>query len=228
MSISQIGNNLRNFNNSFNQLIPKQQTSVAKKILRSADCYQQKFIKYPRIGIFHSYAELLHSALLEGNPRVSTLVPQPFKLRHERRVYIPDCFYIEGEQRYVIELKPQGKFKKELRIALEEYFKVEGMEFKVIANEAIMEQEILALNWLHIIRTLLGAAQDECKTEELKLLDRLSAQGEMEIGDVIYMGDRIGQRKSEIAMYRLAHRGKIVLGLSDNMISSKSSIKLCI
>ncbi len=46
-------------------LIPSQQLSIASKILRSSDCYQQRFLKFDGIGVFHSYDEYLHAGLLE-------------------------------------------------------------------------------------------------------------------------------------------------------------------
>ena len=54
-------------------LVMQQQVKSASRILRSADTYQQKFIKFPYIGIFHSYSELLHAAILESDPNVNLI-----------------------------------------------------------------------------------------------------------------------------------------------------------
>lgn len=206
-------------------LIPHQQES-AKNILRSADCYQQKFIKFPHIGIFHSYAELLHAALLEANSEVSAFVPQPFLLYVGNRRYPPDCYYTEQGLRIVVEIKPRGELKDELLIPVKKFFEHEGIIFKVISNEEIFSQEILAVNWLKIIRTLVSAANETTYKEEISLLNRLFEYQEIDVGDIVFIGDRIGQRKTEIALFRLAHKGKIKLDLSNSMLSFATKVSL--
>ncbi len=207
--------------------IPHQQES-AKKLLRSADCYQQKFIKFPHIGIFHSYAEFIHAALLESDPEVSMFVPQPFLLHIGNRRYIPDCYFVKSGQRIVLELKPRGDFKDELRIPLQAFFEQEQMIFGVVSNENVLEQEILALNWLKIIRVLISAKKEDTSHEEFNLLNRLFEIQELELGDIVFVGDRIGQRKTEIALFRLAHKGKIKLDITDSQLGYSTKATLCI
>lgn len=208
-------------------LLPKQQ-KAARKILRSADCYQQKFIKFPHIGIFHSYAELLYAALLESDKDVSVFVPQPFLLYIGNRQYIPDCYFVKFGQRKIIEIKPNGEMKDELRIPLEEYFSQERINFDVISNEEILTKERLALNWLKIIRILISATHENTFDEEVKIQNQLIENSELELGDVIFIGDRIGQRKTEIAIFRLAHKGKLKLDLSDSVLNYYTRVTLCI
>ena len=50
-------------------LEPLQQRS-SPDILLSADCYQQVLIKYPRLAVFHSYAEFIHALHLESRADV--------------------------------------------------------------------------------------------------------------------------------------------------------------
>jgi hypothetical protein len=208
-------------------LVPQQQDS-ARKLLRSADCYQQKFIKFPHIGIFHSYAEFIHAALLESDPEVSMFVPQPFLLHIRNRRYIPDCYFVKSGQRIVLELKPRGDFKDELKIPLEAFFEQEQMIFNVLSNEDVLEQETLALNWLKIIRILISAQNEDTSHEEFILLNRLFEIQELELGDIVFVGDRIGQRKTEIALFRLAHKGKLKLDIKDSQLGYFTKVTLCI
>lgn len=207
-------------------LLPEQQES-ARKLLRSADCYQQRFIKFPHIGIFHSYAEFLHAALIESDSSIPTFVPQPFLFYIGNRRYTPDCYYVKEGLRHVIELKPRGEMKDELRIPLEHYFERENMKFEVISNESIFEKETLALSWLKIIRTLLCAKSEDTQREENILLDRLFEAEKLQVGEIIYIGDRIGQRKHEIALFRLAHKGKVKLDLAEDSINFSTKVTLC-
>ncbi|MFC3194302.1 hypothetical protein ACFODZ_08630 [Marinicella sediminis] len=208
-------------------LTPIQQHSSAKKLNRATDYYLQRFIKFPQIAIFHSYPEYLHAALLEGNPLITSFVPQPFRLLVQNRRYVPDCFYVFRTKRYVIELKPEGKFDTKLKKPLKGYFKQQGFNFKVLTNESILKKETLALNWHHIVKTLLSAEMINTDTEELKIMDQLSVEGETEFGLLIKIGDRLANQKLEIAVFRLAHRGQIALDLKDRKINYSTMVALC-
>jgi hypothetical protein len=124
------------------------------KRLRQADCYQQVGVKYPHRATFHSYTELLHAGLLEGDPAVTTYIPHPFRLRVAGGPYVPDCYVVNNGHRQVCELTAHGEFNDALRTALETFFAFHAMQFVVIANESILARETDALNWLHIVRTL--------------------------------------------------------------------------
>ena len=208
-------------------LTPIQQHSSAKKLNRATDYYLQKFIKFPQIAIFHSYPEYLHAALLEGNPLITSFVPQPFRLLVQNRRYVPDCFYVYRTKRYVIELKPEGKFDNKLKKPLKAYFKQQGFNFKVLTNESILKKETLALNWHHIVKTLLSAEMVNTDTEELKIMDQLSVEGETEFGHLIKIGDRLANKKLEIAVFRLAHKGQIAIDLKDRKINYSTMVTLC-
>lgn len=206
---------------------PQQQRSNVK-ILRSADCYQQKFIKYPLIGVFHSYPELIHAALLEADKDVESFVPQPFRFRIGKQWYTPDCFYLKQGNRFLIEIKQSGELKDEIRIPIEEFCKLENMTFLVISNQTILAKEQLAMNWLKIIRVLNTALDIQTHDLEYKILDKITHQPECEISDFIFQGDRLGQMKSELALFRLTHKGIIKLDLETKPIEYSTTVTLCI
>jgi len=207
-------------------LIPSQQPS-ARKLLRKADCYQQKFIKYPHVGIFHSYAELIHAALLESDEDVESFVPQPFLFRIGKRRYPPDCYVVKNGKRYIIELKPAGELPDETRIPMEEFCRLENITFKVISNESILEREQFALNWLKIVRTLNSAIDVDSHSQELQIMDRLFEISNCEVGDIIFEGDRLGQCAFEIGLFRLAHKGLIKLELDKKHLGYPTVVRLC-
>ena len=83
------------------------------------------------------------------------------KMKIGVRRYIPDCFYLKNGERIIIELKPRGEFNQELQIPITVYLKFKGFQFKVISNESILEQETLGLNWLYIVRTIIGSRNED-------------------------------------------------------------------
>ena len=215
------------FNVSIKSLLPQQQQKFARKLLRSADCYQQRFIKFPDIGIFHCYQELIHAVLLESNPNVSSFVPQPYQFQIGKNRYTPDCYYTYLGKRYVIEIKPQGKFRDDLRIPLEQYLATERMVFKVISNEEIMEHETKALSWLKILKVMMSSADVNTKKEEIYICQNLFDTRETEFGNLLFLGDRRGKYKHELAIFRLAHKGLIILDVNNDSLSYSTKVSLC-
>lgn len=219
--------NIKSTNVSSNSLLPIQQTSFASKILRSADSYQQRFIKFPEIGIFHSYSELLHASILESDPEVSTFTPQPFSLLIKgRRRYVPDCYYVKLGKRYVVELKPSGDFDEELKIPLELFFDYHDIKFDVTSNESVLEKEVFALNWLQIVRILINANLEDTNAEEVRLWEKFLIEPQKTIGDVVSTGNRIEGRAREIALFRLAHRGKLKFDFDNREIGLDTEVFL--
>ncbi len=212
---------------SSDNFLPTQQIKSASKILRSADCYQQRFIKFPDVGIFHSYAELLHAALLEADPEASNFIPQPLSLSIGRRKYVPDCYYVKSGRRYVVELKPRGEFDDNLRIPLESFFDYQEIKFEVISNESVLENEPLALNWLRIIRILISARLEDTQTEEIKLWDSFLANPKQYLDDIISVGNRLGDRAREIALFRLVHRGKLTINFNGKDMGLDTEVSSC-
>lgn len=209
------------------ELIPRQQWQSAKKILRSADCYVQKFIKFDGTAICHSLAEYLHLAILESDPNVTAFVPQPFNLFVGRKRYIPDVFVTKGGRKFVYELKPKASFDEKMRLPLVEFFKFHGIEFEVISNESVIENEVLARNWIRIVQTLLSSEDEDTTNDEITISERLCFECTLRIGDIIDLGDRIGSRHSEIALFRLAHSGRVQLNLSKDKMSLSTKVLAC-
>lgn len=145
-------------------------------------------------------------------------------LRVGKRRYVPDCYYAKNGERFVIELKPRGEFKEELQLPLTAFLNFNGLKFKVISNEEVLDKEILGMNWLHIIRTLITAEMEDTASAELVLYSRLLETGEQTIGDVISMQNRLANRATEIALYRLAYRGKVHLRLKNSCISLETRV----
>lgn len=207
-------------------LKPTQQTKSALKILRSADCYQQKFLKFPYVAIAHSYAELLQLGLLEADKKVSSFVPQPFQLRVGKRRYIPDCFFERKGKKYVIELKPEGTDFDHIAEPVKKFLKNKNITYSIVTNESVYEQSVLAENWLYIVRTLNTSETVETDIAENELRDEL-CDGPLSIEQILSLGDRLDSITREVAMYKMAWRGQIEMDLSQAPISADTEVKLC-
>jgi len=207
-------------------IIPKQQVLSASKIMVSAQSYLQKFMKFPGTGIFHSYAELLHAALLESDPKVISFVPQPCKTMVNGRRYIPDCFVAYSNKREVIELKPAGKFNDAHFAPLSQFFNAElDAKFKVITNEEIFAQEQKALNWLFIIRVLINNTHEVTDNQEYQLIKVLSEKPQQNLGDLIHIGNRMNSFLKELALFRLINKGQVSIN-NDKDIDLNTEVSL--
>ncbi len=208
-------------------LTPIQQTKWANRISRGCDFYVQMLIKHrAEPSIAHSFFEVIFWALLESNPDVSSLVPQPFKLTFARNTYVPDCWYLENGKQVVVEIGPEDRDLGGKEQAVREYLWHHNMEFKIITNEELETHQIFAENWLFIVRTLQTATEVMTEPAEFELLDKL-LDGPLAIGDILDFGDRVGNCEPEVALYRLAHRGKLKIDLKDHPICSESRVELC-
>lgn len=207
-------------------LKPTQQTKSALKILRSADCYQQKFRKFPFTAIAHSLAELQKMALLEADKKVTSFVPQPFMLRVGKRRYVPDCFYERKGKKYVIELKPKGTDFDHIAEPVKKFLKSKNITYSVVSNESVYEQSILAENWLYIVRTLNTSETVDTDLAENELRDELY-DGPLTIEQILSLGDRLDSSTREVAMFRMAWRGQIEMDLCETSISADTEVKLC-
>ncbi len=194
----------------------------------ACDLRQQVMIKHPYLSDFHSRAEHLHAGLLEGDPTVTSYVPQPFRLRIRQRQYTPDCYVVaDNRPRQVIELKPRGEMKDELRVPLTAFFAQRGMTFVVLSNEAVLEREIEALNWLEIVTILHQAKLLSTETEEADLLSQLHLDGPCTLGDIVDMGDREHSYRQEIALFRLLHQGHLHATLCERPLDLDTGVALC-
>jgi len=172
------------------------------------DFRQQVMRKHPHLCEFHSRAEHLHAGLLEGDPHVTSYIPQLFQLRIGKRVYTPDCYVASDNAPHrVLELKPRAEMDEALQIPLTAFFAQHGMRFEVISNESVFEREIEAQNWLEIVRILYLAREFEDPQAESDVLAILHEKGPCTLGDIIDPGDRERTFFQEMALYRLLHRG---------------------
>lgn len=179
----------------------------------AADVRLQRMLKHPHVSEFHSHAEHLYAGLLEGNPSVSVYVPQPFALQVGKRRYKPDFYVVDGNQRYVLELKPRGEFDPALLGPLEAFFATQGMRFEVISNESVIERIVEAQNWLEIVRALYLNRELDTLAVEARLLTRFEVESALTVGDIVDPGDRDGTLEEEIALFRLLHGGKLKANL---------------
>jgi hypothetical protein len=101
------------------------------------------------------------------------------------------------------------------------------MEFSVISNESVLEKSVLAKNWAQIIQTLLSGIDEDTTAAEYDVFDQVAENQSLELGEIVSIGDRIGERQKEIALFRLAHSGKISLDLSSAPISQNTEVTLC-
>jgi len=207
-------------------LVPHQQPS-RPGFKRQTDFYERCFIKHPGRSFFHSRAEFLHAGLLEGDPKVHSYVPQPFKLWVNGKRYTPDTYVHRDAVREVDELKPKGIFDEAKRDALEQFFTLQNMKFIVISNESVFEREMEAENWIEIVITLYKAKDWDTQSAELDVLDYIHQHIECELGDIVDAGDREGTFTKELALLRLLHKGIVQANLSDSFIDYGTGISLC-
>lgn len=208
-------------------LEPRQQ-ATSRKLRIAADFRQQVMIKHPLLSHFHSRAEYLYAGLLEGDPRVSSYIPQPFRLRVGRHWYIPNCYVVaEHQPRLVVEIKPRGEFDEALQVPVTHFLAQYGMRFEVISNESVYEREIEAENWLEIVR-ILHVARDLTTAEaEQVILERFSQYGACTLGDLIDAGDREHTYLQEIALFRLLHQGHLAGELTERPLDYDTGLSLC-
>jgi len=182
--------------------------------------------KIPGIGQFHCRAELLHAALLEGNPAVRSYVPQPLRIRLGSSYYIPDCF-VSGEQESIRELKPRGEFDEERHELLKQFFELRSVTFEVISNEMVFEQEQLAKNWLMIMRSLKSGENISTEQSENWVMEKFLYDPTLSLGDIVEPGNRQDSLRKEIATLRLLHRNKIKADLNLNRLDYDTEFYLC-
>lgn len=208
-------------------LEPHQQIT-AQNFKTATDFRQQVMIKHPFLSDFHCWAEHLHAGLLEGNPAVSSYVPQPFRVRIRRRLYTADCYVVTDNQpRCVVELKPRGEMPDDMRIPLVHFFAQYGMQFDVVSNEAVYERMIEAENWLEIVRILNQSKNLSTTDAEQIVMERLYKKGPCNLGDLIDPGDRDRTYYQEISLFRLLHRGQLTGELTDNHLDFDTGLSLC-
>lgn len=208
--------NLSDVHFSQGQRMPIQQRT-SLKLTKSTDYYEQRCVKYPGRACFHCYAEFIHALVLEADPTVSSFVPQPYQLVVNRKRYIPDVYLVRNARIEVLELKPRDKFEPKMEVPLRAFFRQYDMNFTVLANESVLEQERLALNWLPIVQVLAQAHYQGLDTaaQEQRLFDAARAETTVTVGELLGEGPRSERFWSELALYRLLHRHDLHVDLSE-------------
>lgn len=205
-------------------LVPTQHRA-SRSFRIAADVRIQRMLKHPHISEFHSHAEHLYAGLLEGNPAVTTYVPQPFALRVGKRRYTPDFYVVDGNRRYILELKPRGEFDPALRGPLEAFFASQGLRFEVISNESIIARIVEAQNWLEIVRALYLNRDLDTLAAEAQLLERFTVESPTPLGGIVDPGDRDGTLEQEIALLRLLHKGKLTADLNEAPLDYATEVR---
>lgn len=194
----------------------------------ATDFYQVHLLKHPGLSEFHSFAELLHAGLLEGDPHVINYVPQPFMLWLGKRRYTPDCYVArDNGPREVLELKPRGEFPEAKRDALTQFLEQHAMVFKVVSNESVYERRLEAENWLEIVRNLYLARDLDTIQAEQQVMEHVRLAGECPFGVLVDTGDRESSYSDEIAVMRLLHHGQLTANLSDRPFDLDTVLSRC-
>ncbi|HEY9031985.1 MAG TPA: hypothetical protein VIM93_11535 [Kangiella sp.] len=196
---------------------------------RKTNYYEQIMLKHPLPSPFHSLAEYLHGGLLEADPSVQSYVPQPYQFKINGKRYIPDVFVIRGNQKIVMEIKPEAQTPFHYEQYLEPFLHKYQIRFEVITNESILAQEQKAVNWLKIVQVLVAANKSRIRTTQLQdeIMSKLLMSDEaIELGDFIDSGDRQRTYATEVAVFRLAHAGLISLALEQSDLGFDTVLSL--
>jgi len=182
----------------------KVMTSV--RTSRPREAYWQRFLKYPRLTLFRSRIELLHAALLEGEPAVTAFVPHPFRLRDRAGSDVPGCSLRRNGQRVAQVIARRDALSDTARDSLWEFFASHDMAFEVVTRDMIEARQAEARNWLYMVRRLLESERLDSAAREAELLRQLRIQGETTLGQLI---GETARPRDEIVLFRLLHRGAL-------------------
>lgn len=203
------------------------QIPTSKNLTQSSNYFEQECLKFPGVGQFHTYVELLHAALLEARNTVIRYVPQPLRFRIGSKFYIPDVYVEMRTGVQVIELKPRGEFSEDHAQLLRDYCATRNVEFVVLANEWVYEQQLKAENWLTIIRTLVNGKEQDSESSEQHIIDFLAHHDSITLRHILDFGDRQGSICSDIALFRLLHQGRIRANLDLRQLDLETEFYLC-
>jgi hypothetical protein len=195
---------------------------------KSCDYYEQRMLKYDDVCAFHSRAELYHAALLEGDPSVDYYVPQPYRFRIGKRIYVPDCYVVRNGQQFTLELKPRGEFNPGWLMALTQYCYLQNMSFEVVSNESIYAREQEAINWLEVIRLLVSCKDMDTQHQEQNLWKRLLTEQRIPLHALVDPMNRLNDFEAEVALFRLLHRGRVRAQLDKQILSYETEFTPCI
>lgn len=193
------------------------------------DCYITRLIKFPNENaVAHSVYEYLLWGILEGDDTVRYMVPQSHLFYIGNRRYTPDLYFEREGRRYIVEVKSEEGFKEfeEKSYYITEYLRPTNFKFIHITNESIAERETFARNWLRIVQTLVTSNYINTERACELIVDRLHEKS-LEVGDIVDMVHRVEESQLEVALYRLAHNGKVKLDLENERLNAATKVELC-
>lgn len=204
-----------------------EQVPTLLPVRRQVDCYDQRCVKFKEVGVFHSRAQLLYFAILEGTPSVIHYVPRPFTFNINGRRYTPSFYINEHNQKYVREVCSQPCGNAEWQSAMEKYCAFNSHIFEIIPSEWVFERQQLAENWLTIVRMLARNADHYTEPiEQHILLDWLSPDGST-FGELVSLSKPDNKHFAELAILRLVHRGLISADLQYKHLTYDTEMRLC-
>lgn len=193
------------------------------------DCYMSRLVKFPEeVALAHCPYEAWFWGVLEGDPDVRYMVPQPYRFYIGTKRYTPDLYFERNGRRFIVEVKSEKDFEnfKERSYCLRDYLKPTVFEFIHITNESIAEREVFARNWLRIVHTLVTSTHINTERAAEIVMDRLH-ENPRQLGDIIDISHRIDECQMEVALFRLAHRGKVKLELENERLCVDTGVSLC-
>ncbi len=201
------------------------------KIRKVANNFQHVFSKcHESRWSYHSLEEWYYAAKLELDFNVERFTPQPTQYGVHGNRYIPDFFVLRTDgSRLIIEVKPHKnieKFEAKYRAAMEAKARDENFTFQIVDNEEIREHALLSRNAIYISRVLNGSKNLITIQEEEQIGRMLLVHDRCHYSDIVSIDNRLEMRLREIALWRLVHRGEIIMNLSDQPISFDSTVGL--
>lgn len=202
--------------------------------------YLGSFIKTgDAVSEFHSYAEYLYAGLLEGDPTTAVFNAQPpdhvvkYISQGKRKLYRPDFsvhFKAAAVNPKVVEIKSDTQYDTFCRLHCDrytEYFTDQGYEYCVIRNSSVLEQSVLALNWIRLVqylRTLSSVCEPsgQLKRQVMKLV---STTGEPTVGEVCAYLDAVNRDLVICAALLAIHQGHLSTELATLRFSMASRLR---
>ena len=211
------------------ELYTPKQHPTRRGFKTKVDCYITQLYKFPDApAVAHCVYELLYWGILEGDPEVRYLVPQSHRFYIGTSLYTSDLYCEKNGRRYIVEIKSEAGFAEfaEKSSWIREFLQPTPFEFVHVTNESIGERETFARNWLYISRTLVTSTTVVTERATEIVLDKLY-ESPQAIGDIMDLSGRVENCQLEIALFRLASIGKVLLDLDHSRINADTHVMLC-
>ncbi|WP_299975537.1 hypothetical protein [uncultured Pseudoteredinibacter sp.] len=210
-------------------LVPHQQPTPLKN-LKKNNTFQYVGVKYPNVGVYHSYAEYIHSLWLESRKAVISFVPHPFLLKVDNSRYVPTYYVLHDDKAEVVQLAKQGVMTWPDPELVRVFFAREQMYFTILNVDEVIAREKEALHWRPIVQTLAAANRYgvDTRADEAELLNHCGALGSCVVGDIINPLRHADNTNHLTALYRLIHRHELEVDLSVLQLDYDTPIQLCI